>query len=225
MINPGESLAIISHPRSGSTWFQRSLMQYSLGELFNLNIAAYRSGDRIKYLFLGHGYDTDREQELLAERFMMYSEMEKLHGPVSVKIQTRVLSDSVIEFIKSRQIQTVFLERRNKFNAFWSLIIAWQTHTWHDILRRDEVTINQVVFNNVIHIMNSYENDMAKVTAHFNAPHFYYEDLLSMPDNNWFRSNSSTCILDEKSKVKISNLDQVNGWLEKAGRSEWKIKR
>lgn len=220
MIQSDRSIVIFSHPRSGSTWFQNSLKQYSLGELFNLNLQV-RADENIHFNFVKHGYDFDKADSELKHRFFLYDHFEKLKQAVSVKIHGSILNENIISFLKSRQMQYVLLERKNKANAFWSLLIAWTLNNWHDPINKQTICVSHSVFNKVLKLIDDIDRSFEIISDNFSPIRLYYEDMLSMPDNDWFASTKKYQILDGKSIVDISNLKEVNIWLSDAGKKEW----
>lgn len=222
MINPNKSLVIFSHPRSGSTWFQNSLNQYSLGELFNLNIeiVSYDT-DNIHFKFDKHGYDLSTAEAELQKRFDIFNYFESIKGSVSVKIHTSLLNDQMVEFLKTKEIQMVLLERLSKSDTFWSFLIGWNLNSWHDKIQSQTITITQKSFERVIAVMSKIDSSSKYVTGTFPTINIYYEDLISMPNNDWFTSSSKYEVVDGKSIVTITNLNEVNDWLIQAGYSEW----
>jgi hypothetical protein len=222
MIDPNKSLVIFSHPRSGSTWFQNSLKQYSLGELFNLNIELVSyDNDNIHFKFDKHGYDLSTAQQELQKRFDIFNHFESTKGAVSVKIHTSILNDQMIEFLKTKNIQMVSLERLSKSDTFWSFLIGWNLNNWHDKIEPQSIAITQRSFERVLAVMSKIESSSILVTETFSANKIYYEDLVGMPNNEWFTNSSKYKVVDGKSVVTITNLIEVNDWLTQAGYSEW----
>lgn len=222
MIYTNKSVAIFTHPRSGSSWFQHSLTQYSLSELFNLNVQVDDYDEYgIKFKFDILGYDIgDRDVEL-NRRFEIYNYFESIKKNVSVKIHTAVLNAKIIDFLKNKNIQVVTLERNHKRDVFWSFIISWNLNQWHDSISACEITITKKSFDRVLSVMESHTNALKIVNKNFITTNIVYEELLSMPNNQWFNSTSKYTITDYKTKATILNLNEVNMWLVMMGHEEW----
>lgn len=222
MIDTNKSLIIFSHPRSGSTWFQNSLKQLSLGELFNLNLDVNVSENRIQYEFKSHGYNQENAESELNRRFKIFDDLKESLGPVSVKIHTSILNEQMTNIIVTKNLPTVILERQNKSDTFWSFIIAWTLHKWYGRLTPQTISVSKENFIRVLNIMKLSDRMSTQVQTTFKSPKLYYEQLLAMPTNNWFKSNNYCEISDGKSVIIIENLNEVNDWLDDSGFGKWK---
>lgn len=229
MIDINKSVAIFCHPRSGSTWFQNSLNQFSLDELFNLyNRVVDYNDDGIKFNFIP-GVTTvsypdqaayDKE---LHYRFEIFNYFESIKQTVSIKNHIYMLDSKMVTFLKSKKIQFVQLERINKYDTFWSFLIAWQINKWHYRDSKRDVTITKPSVLSAINLMNRIERSNDMVTQNFDTTKIYYEDLLTLENNHWFHSNKKYSKLDTKSHINILNLTEVNEWLDSEGYSQWKM--
>lgn len=229
MIDINKSVAIFCHPRSGSTWFQNSLTQFSLDELFNLyNRVVDYNDDGIKFELIP-GVTTvsypnsiayDKE---LAHRFEIFNYFESRKKTVSVKNHNYLLDSKIINFLKSKKLQYVQLERINKYDTFWSFLIAWHTNKWHYRDLQTDISISKSSFNTAINSMNRNESSKDMVTCNFHTTKIYYEDLLVLQNNHWFHSNKKYSKLNTKIHVNILNLKEVNEWLDLEGYAEWKM--
>lgn len=222
MINPNKSVVIFSHPRSGSTWFQNSLPQFSLGELFNLNIdlTSY-DNDNIHFKFDKHGYNLDTVEKELQKRFDVYNHFELIKGAVSLKIHSTILNNQMVNFLKTKKVQTILLERLNKSDTFWSFLISWNLNNWHEKIEPQSIKITSESFKRVINIMSNYEHSLNIVHDNFSTVKLFYEDLISMPNNEWFTKTSKYKVMNGKSIVNITNLEEVNNWLKSIGYAQW----
>lgn len=222
MIDPTKSIVIFSHPRSGSTWFQHSLKQYSLSELFNLNVEVIDYDEHgIKFKFDINGYDIgDRDAEL-EKRFVIYNYFEMIKKTVSVKIHSGLLNKKMIDFLKKKDVQVVTLERNNKSDVFWSLIIAWNLNIWHGQINQKSVKVTRKSFDRINEIMNNFPKSVNVIDEHFSSQKIYYEDLLILPDNDWFNRSKKYSIMNAKSSITIENLQEVNQWLVEENHQAW----
>jgi hypothetical protein len=221
MIDPNKSLVIFSHPRSGSTWFQNSLKQYSLGELFNLNIKVLSYDEDIHFSFKKHGYDLNTAEIELQKRFDIFNHFESIKNSVSVKIHTTLLNPQMISFLKTKEIQYIVLDRLSKSDTFWSFIIGWNLNSWHDEILPQSITVTHYSFEKVMKVMGNLDDSLKVVTDNFSPNTIHYEDLINMKNNDWFNSTSRYKLVNGKSVVSIVNLDEVHSWLINAGYTQW----
>jgi len=221
MIDPSKSLVIFSHPRSGSTWFQNSLKQYSLGELFNLNIKVLSYDNDIHFSFEKHGYDLTTADVELQKRFDIFNHFTSIKNSVSVKIHTNLLNQQIINFLKTKDLQYIALDRLNKSDTFWSFLIAWNLNNWHDEILPQSIIVTPQSFEKVMKVMSNLNKSLEVVTDNFSLNTIHYEDLINMKNNEWFNSTDRYTVLNGKSVVSILNLDEVKSWLTNAGYEQW----
>jgi len=221
MIDPSKSLVIFSHPRSGSTWFQNSLKQYSLGELFNLNIKVLSYDNDIHFSFEKHGYDLTTADVELQKRFDIFNHFTSIKNSVSVKIHTNLLNQQIINFLKTKDLQYIALDRLNKSDTFWSFLIAWNLNNWHDEILPQSIIVTPHSFEKVMKVMSNLNKSLEVVTDNFSLNTIHYEDLINMKNNEWFNSTDRYTVLNGKSVVSILNLDEVKSWLTNAGYEQW----
>ena len=221
MINPNKSLVIFSHPRSGSTWFQNSLKQYSLGELFNLNIKVISYDKDIHFSFEKHGYDLSNAEAELQKRFEIFNHFASIKNSVSVKIHTTLLNQQIINFFKTKDIQYIILDRLSKSDTFWSFLIGWNLNSWHDEILPQSITATPYSFEKVMKVMSNLDKSLKVATDNFSPNTIHYEDLITMKNNEWFNSTSRYKLVNGKSVVNVVNLNEVNGWLINSGYEQW----
>jgi len=221
MIDPNKSIVIFSHPRSGSTWFQNSLKQQSLGELFNLNIKVLSYDKDIHFSFEKHGYDLDTAEVELQKRFDIFNHFVSIKNPVSVKIHTTLLNQQMINFLKTKDLQYIVLDRLSKSDTFWSFIIGWNLNSWHNEILPQSITVTPYSFEKVMKVMSNLDESLEIVTDNFSPNTIHYEDLISMKNNEWFTSTNHYKVVNGKDVVSILNLDEVNGWLINTGYKQW----
>jgi len=211
MIDPNRSIVIFSHPRSGSTWFQNSLIQYNLNELFLLHaeISGFNS-DRISLTYKENISYEDPAKEL-QRRFDIYNEYASKQS-VSVKIHTASLNKKIVNFIEQQDTQFVLLERKNKIDTLMSALIAWHTLNWHKKAVPTNLTIKKEIFDSIINWMKSYKNECMIVKSIFDVKELYYEDFINYPKSEWFNP-AEIIIQNAKSVTTIDNIDEVNQWI------------
>jgi hypothetical protein len=211
MLDPNKSVVIFSHPRSGSTWFQKSLPQYNLNELFLLQ--AEISGfypDRVSLTYKEKNTYEDPAKEL-QRRFDIYTDNAN-QRPVSVKIHTLLINEQITDFIRKQDTQYILLNRRNKLDTFWSAIIAWHTLNWHSVANPINLTVTRTNFDDVILWMKNHEVEREWVKSLFDVTELYFEDYINYPKSDWF-SPHTVLIQNAKSVTTIDNLDEVNQWI------------
>jgi hypothetical protein len=212
MLDPNKSVVIFSHPRSGSTWFQNSLPQYNLNELFLLQaeISGFNS-DRVSLTYKETMTYNDPAKEL-QRRFDIYTEYANKQ-PVSVKIHTLLINEQIIDFLKKQNVQYVLLNRRNKLDTFWSALIAWHTLNWHKTAMPMNITIKKNNFDEVVGWMRSFNDECKKIKSLFDVNEIYFEDYINYPKSDWFFPHS-VLIQNAKEVTTIDNIDEVNQWLK-----------
>jgi len=159
----------------------------------------------------------------LERRFDIFNYYEDIKKTVSVKVHINLLDDKMINFLKSKDLQYVELERVSTYDTFWSFLLAWQTNHWHKSYPIDHIIVSKSSFTTAINSMAKIEKSQNIISQHFNTAKIYYEDLLTLKNNQWFQSNEKYIKLDTKNKISILNLTEVNEWLDNVGRSEWKM--
>jgi hypothetical protein len=227
MISPSKSLVIFSHHRSGSTWFQNGLSHFNAFELLNLDISWKSIDHRPEFknslaqyytidnyttdLYLG--IDTENE---LTNRFRIYNELESKHAPMSTKVHTCQVNDAVIDFLSSKELDYVLIERKDKISTFWSFIIAQTTLQFHFFQpKTQEITITKEVFKSVSDKMLDFKNEVVRLKKIFPIQHMYYEDILNLEMSDWWvRPNNRIKIQNAAIMTTITNRDEVMNWIQ-----------
>ncbi len=216
MIDPTKSVVIFSHPRSGSTFFQKSLPHYYLGEMFLKKIQINGFDDRGMLNNYVKGEPTfDSYENELERRFKLYSHYTGIK-PVSIKVHLIMKNDQIINFLKKQEdTQFVLVKRENKLDTFWSNLISWHTLDWHGPVKQTNLTINRVIFNMVIDMMRSYRTECDNIKSMFDVKEFVFENFIKYPKSDWFNP-APTFIQNAKEATTITNIDEVNQWIEEA---------
>jgi hypothetical protein len=211
MLDPNKSVVIFSHPRSGSTWFQNSLPQYNLNELFLLQaeISGFNS-DRVSLTYKETMTYNDPAKEL-QRRFDIYTEYANKQ-PVSVKIHTLLINEQIIDFLKKQNVQYVLLNRRNKLDTFWSALIAWHTLNWHSVAQHINLTVTRDNFDDVISWMKNHDDECKYVKSLFDVKELFFEDFINYTKSEWF-SPRIIQAQNAKAVTTINNLGEVKQWL------------
>lgn len=227
MISPSKSLVIFSHPRSGSTWFQNGLSHFNTFELLNLDISwnpieyrpefknsiaqYYAMGDYIPDIYL----NTDMKDEL-DNRFKIYNELENKHAPMSTKIHTCQVNESIVDFLSSKELDYVLIERKDKIATFWSFIIAQTTLQFHFFQPKvQEITVTKEVFKSVSDKMLNFQNEVDSLKKIFPIQHMYYEDVFNLEVSDWWvRPNNRIKIQNAAIMTTITNRDEVMNWIQ-----------
>jgi len=226
MIDNNKSLIIFSHPRSGSTWFQCSLKHFNTMELFNLSllfkpipersqfknsIGQYYTLDYPKHRYYEAGIDHE-----FADRFKMYNDLERKHGPVSVRIHTFDAKDKVIDFLHTKNVNYVLIERKDKISTFWSMLVAWTTLKFHFFNPElQQITVTKEGFDMVAEILINFQSQADKLKQIFPIQHIYYEDVLNYELSDWWvRPKNGIKIQNAAKLTTILNLEEVMSWIE-----------
>lgn len=213
VINPNKSVVIFSHPRSGSSWFQESLPQFNLRELFNPSVEILHwDTEYIDYKYVKHNYEADLTK-LLPERFDIFDSFVKHKKSVSVKTHTFAANKLILDFFKARDLDYLLIERKNKIDTFWSSLIAWKTMNFHDKAIEQEINVTREMFDLIIETMLIFEKDKTILATQFPIQKVYYEDLIRLPESDVWKPNNKFKVQNAKSVTKIPNLEEVNFWL------------
>ena len=227
MIDTTKSLIIFSHHRSGSTWAQNGLPHFNAFELFNLNLVFNSIPHRPEYRnSIGQYYtitypkadrydEADMENEL-NDRFKIYNELENKHIPLSVKVHTCHVNDKLINYLSTKEVNYVLIERKNKIATFWSYIISWNTMQFHFFEPKpQEISITKESFKSVSNIMLNFQTEVNELKKILPIQHLYYEDMLNMEVSEWWvRPNNRIKIQNAAKVTTITNRDEVMSWIE-----------
>jgi len=226
MLDLTKSLIIFSHPRSGSTWFQAGLKHYNTLELFNLSLlyhtTPYREemknsiGEYYKLSYPKHRYDEADVKNELNDRFKIFNELETIHKPISVKIHTNDMNDKIVNFLSTKELDYVLIERRDKISTFWSFIVSWTTLQFHFFDPKfQEITITKETFNQVSKMMLSFNDQVIELKKTFPIHHLYYEDILDLEISDWWiRPNNRIKIQNAAKITTIVNREELMSWIE-----------
>jgi hypothetical protein len=214
MFDVTRSVIIFSSPRSGSTWFQASLPQFNLGELFNLQCRILgwdiETGIRYKFSHTVDCIDIDKETEY---RFELYRKFKDRHQTVSVKVHSVMLNDKTNEFLLNEQPQFVLLERRNKVNMFWSYLIAWNTMNWHGGVSAQQVYITRQSFDSAIQLIGNISVINHQLKLLYDMPHVFYEDVLAWKSSATWNPNNRFKIQNARAVTEFVNKEELAVWL------------
>lgn len=209
------NILIISHPRSGSYWFQESLNRYDTNELFNLkNIDVEFFHDRL--VISNYANKNLSELEKLYEYERRSKIFDSIIEPKSIKIHHYQLTPWVKDWIlNSKNLEVIFLERKNKTSAFYSLIISNALKKFKGIHKKKLITIN---INDITECWNSIfvvDPFIDVLKQKLSWSHWYYEDALHLKKTEWFDPDRAKILKQNTvSEVKIQNIDQINLFLK-----------
>jgi hypothetical protein len=212
MVDPNKSIVIFSHPRCASTWFQQSLTQFSLDELFLLRNHVFDYDINkllIRYVTPKMIYEDPAKE--LERRFDIYSYYAS-KKPVSIKIHTFLLDDAITDFLHKQDTQYVILNRKNKIDTFWSALISWHTANWHKTAIPMNLTVKKNYFEHIVSWMNNYDDECNKIKSLFDVKELYFEDYINYPESEWFHPDK-VLVQNAKKVTIIDNLDEVNQWI------------
>lgn len=226
MINSSKSLIIFSHHRSGSTWFQSGLSHFNSFELLNLDISWKPTSHRpefknsIAQYYTIDDYKPDEYLNAdvgneLTNRFDIYNELENKHSPMSVKVHTCQVNDTIIDFLSKKNLDYVLIERKDKIATFWSFIVAQTTMQFHFFQPKEqEITVTKEVFKSVSDKMLNFQNEVTELKKIFPIQHIYYEDINNLEVSDWWvRPNNRIKIQNAAIMTTITNRDEVMNWI------------
>lgn len=210
-LDPNKPVVIFSHPRSGSTWIQDSLPQFNLSELFTM-YCGIKSVDLEKGI--RYSYSTTANTDL-EYRFELYDQFLLKHKSTSVKVQLHLLTEQICEFFEKKDLQYVLLERMNKRDTFWSLLIALTTLELHNTINKKTIVIDNETIHDALHILEQCDKNIEMVCDRFNPIKIRYEDMLLLPKSEWWNPSTRYIVQDAKNVVTIENLTEVTDYLHK----------
>jgi hypothetical protein len=210
-LDTNKSVIILSHPRSGSTWIQDSLPHFNLSELFTMycGIKQVDMDTGIKY-----NYSNTANNDL-EYRFELFDKFVERHKAVSVKTHLHLLTEPLCKFFEQRDLQYVFLERKNKRDTFWSLLIALNTLEFHNTITKKNIVIPTHSIDDALQIMKEYYNKMDMIRIRFNPIEIYYEDMLTLPETSWWKPSTKYVVQNAKEVITIENINEVTDYLNK----------
>jgi hypothetical protein len=210
-LDTNKSVIILSHPRSGSTWIQDSLPHFNLIELFTMycGIKQVDMDTGIKY-----NYSNTANNDL-EYRFELFDKFAERHKAVSVKTHLHLLTEPLCKFFEQRDLQYVLLERKNKRDTFWSLLIALNTLEFHNTINKKNIVIPVHSINDALQIIKEYYNKRDIIRARFNPIEIYYEDMLTLPESDCWKPSNKYVIQNAKEVIVIENINEVKEYLNK----------
>lgn len=209
-LDPNKSIVIFSHPRSGSTWVQDSLPQFNLSELFTMycHIKSVDINSGIRY-----SYSSEPANDL-DYRFELFDKFQKQHNAISVKVHLHLLTDQICDFVESKDLQYVLLERNNNMDTFWSLLIAFNTLELHNTINTKTIFVSRQSFDDAVYIINECKNRIDEVRRRFNPIEIMYEDMIQEPISTVWNPSSKYIVQNAKDKINIINIEEVTSWLK-----------
>lgn len=212
MIDPRKSLIIFTYPRSGSTWFQDKLIHLNLQEMMNYNVKFKFTRNGVEYERV---YDSDRPpiDETLRHRIELFRWYHNTYCPVSLKIQTRYLHDSVIDALQSMDFQYIVLRRKDRLASLLSFLIVTYTAEWGGKTTPHTITVDKSTFDSVLSVLKDFDNQVQKLEQIFPMHTVYFEDALSWQSCNWWKASSNIVVQNAKSCTTIINKSELDEWI------------
>lgn len=209
------NVAIFSHPRSGSYWFQESLPHFDMNELFNIsNVSIIKLGSDsvICSDYQSKKFSSD-------EKIFEYQRRSKLFdsvlAPKSVKIHHfQLYDDWIFEWILSRNMKIIFFERIDKANSFYSLLISNELRKFKGTHTTKEIKINLNNIDECYKSIFSVSDRVNILKEKFDCYHFYYENLLNSSVKWLDKSKPKIIKQDTVQSVKITNKEEVDNFIK-----------
>ena len=213
MIDKNKDTIILTHPRSGSNWFQLNLHHFNLSELFNLGIYWNFKDSGPSIMSENQVYISNIEDEinLRLEKFNFYR---CKFSPVSVKIHLNQWHAMLEKLVINPDFQIIDLRRKNIIAVIWSYLIAMSTHEWIGHIKIKEITINKKTFDTVIDALRTAKHH----NEHFhkvlpNIITIYYEDILNLSSCDYWIGRNVIPIQAAKNRTNIINRQEVESWI------------
>lgn len=194
---------IISHPRSGSNWFQSCLPHVNCFEPFSFDLVDTIPTNNIVYTT---NFATMSYSQRCAVNNQKLSKLDKIDSPKSVKIQyLQLCCPYIIRWIQKQKATLIWLERKNKLAAFKSLCVARASNQWTGGYECNELTVNLA---DVIPAYNAiYKLNKNKIERLFGEMIYTtYEDLLL---TETLISVNPPVVMQNSSNIKILNWVDV----------------
>lgn len=217
----GKNVYILSHFRSGSSWFARCFKHhYIVGEILHpwLNIRSVTDTQ-----FVYERPDFNNQIDVL-DRFKMIDMITNNRNIVS-KTHTKCLSDNVIyDFLHKKSLDKnknifIMVERKDKFKSFVSHIVSIKENSWNSfqdqfIKENTTIEIPQDMVKLVLDELEDFENKKQTVLENFSAYHYYYEDLLLEAENQfWSPGHSHLTIQNKIDRYELINQAEILDWI------------
>ena len=205
-----KNLVILSHPRSGSTWFQSCFPQYNCTEAFNIRyMGMYGQDDKLQFAFRSQPFPASPEEttKLIAERIQVIS---KIAVPKSLRVHIAQVENIIGDWIEQQNATIVTISRRDKLATFKSLCVALQHQKFIGHLPVNSVRINVDERIKKIYYAIYYVPDAAKrILDTHDVKHFYFEDLLSYG----LDSNNPHVVEQNTKEIVIENWEEILNYL------------
>ena len=206
-----KNLVILSHPRSGSTWFQSCFPQYNCTEAFNIRYMSMRQQDsKLLFAFRNQPLPITPEQTtiMIKERIGV---IDKIVEPKSLRVHIAQVEDIIGDWIEQQNATIVTISRRDKLATFKSLCVALQHQKFIGHLPSDSVRINVDERIKKIYYAIYYMPDSAKrILDTHDVKHFYFEDLLSYG----LVSHNPPVVEQNTKEITIENWEEILSYLD-----------
>lgn len=213
MIDTQKSIILLTHPRSGSNWFQTNLPHKNLYEFFHWRILWEYTPTGVINPQLN---SETKRPDIYFERIEKFLEYHKTIGPVSAKLFTMQYKVELNDFFinNSQEIQFISLIRKNLYNVLWSYCINIVTKKWKGIPEPSSIFISQKHFNTVISELElgfTYLNQIKKIVP---VTEITYEDALNFEKSTWWKKDNVTYTIQNlKKHYEVVNRDEVETWI------------
>lgn len=213
MIN-SQNIIIISHPRSGSYWFQECLYNhYNMDELFNIRNISEVFLTNKKLVVSPYTENIKLPSQKKQHRKKLF---DKVKQNKVVKIHYCHLDKWVKNWLlKQENLSIIFLERKDKEQAFKSLLIANHLKKFVGELPSLKIEIDLNTVQECYDAIFAIDDFINTIKHKFSNLHFYYEDALKLEKNDWFDSNAVKIKKQNSTKVvEIKNYKEVKEFLK-----------
>ena len=207
-----KNLVILSHPRSGSTWFQSCFPQYNCTEAFNIRYMNMDERDaKLNFSFRNQPLQLSPTEttQFIAHRI---GAIDKISVPKSLRVHIAQVEDIISDWIEQQNATIVTISRRDKLATFKSLCVALQHQKFIGHLPSDSVRINVDERIKKIYYAIYYVPESAKrILDTHDVKHFYCEDLLSYG----LVSHNPPVVEQNTKEITIENWEEILSYLDK----------
>lgn len=203
-IDKNKDVIIISHPRSGSNWFQSSLEHFNSREIFSLN-SNFTGEIRNRTFVMSKYSDIKLQNSVIYDRIKL---LNSITEPKSVKIHTFHFNEEILNWLYKQSCTVVWLERKDKLAAFKSLLIAKTLNQFVGPVTAKSVNVTLHDINYWYRLINTPVELINNIKSHIatDINYVFYEDMIN---DSYFDNKKSWVSRQFTTDVAIENWDDI----------------
>jgi len=211
-----KNVVILSHPRSGSSWFQSCLPHYNCFEAFNTKFMDIKqlSINPPKFSFPvrseSNNLSSEETTNLIIKRMKM---LELIKSPISVKVHYSYMENIIADWIIKQNPTVIDIARKDKISTFKSLCISLYYKKFYNNHPTDPIKIT--VDDNIKKIHSSIYSipeSAKRILDKFDTKTFYYEDLMT---HELTSRNPRPIIQQNTKEIIIENWEEILNYLDR----------